>query len=74
MARIASVLEQGFYPARPEATAGILRHLKIPDPPPESKFKSEDINILDPCAAEGKALVQLAGGLGVSNDQVFALS
>ena len=73
MARIASVLKQGFYPAPPEAIAGILRHLKIPDPPPDSKFKLEDINVLDPCAGEGKALVQLAEGLGVSNDDVFAI-
>jgi hypothetical protein len=73
MARIASVLKQGFYPAPPAAIAGILRHLKIPDPPPDSKFKSEDINVLDPCAGEGKALVQLAEGLGVSKDRVFAI-
>ena len=73
MARIASVVKQGFYPAPREAIAGILRHLKIPDPPPDSKFKPEDINILDPCAGEAKALVQLAEGLGVSKDHVFAI-
>jgi hypothetical protein len=59
MARLASVMKQGFHPAPPEAIAGILRHLKIPDPPPDPK-KGEDINILDPCAGEGKAPVQLA--------------
>ena len=73
MARIASVIKQGFYPAPPAAIAGILRHLKIPDPPPDSKLKSEDINVLDPCAGEAKALVQLAEGLGVSKDHVFAI-
>jgi hypothetical protein len=73
MARLASVVKQGFYPAHPEAIAGILRHLKIPDPPPDPKFKPEDINILDPCAGEGKALVQLAEGLGVSQGHVFAV-
>ena len=66
MARLASVVKQGFFPAPPEAIAGILRHLKIPDPPPDSRFKAEDVNILDPCAGEAKALVQLAEGLGVS--------
>jgi hypothetical protein len=66
LARIASVVKQGFYPAPPAAIAGILRHLKVPDPPPDSKFKREDINVLDPCAGEGKALVQFAEGLGVS--------
>jgi hypothetical protein len=73
MARLASVLKQGFYPAPPEAIAGILRHLKIPDPPPDPKFKPEDVNVLDPCAGEGKALAQLAEGLGVSWGRVFAV-
>jgi hypothetical protein len=73
MPRIASVLKQGFYPAPPEATAGTLRHIKIPDPPPDSKFKPEDVNVLDPCSGEGKALVQLAEGLGVSNEHIFAI-
>ena len=73
MARLASVVKQGFFPAPPEAIAGILRHLKIPDPPPDSRFKAEDINILDPCAGEARALVQLAEGLGVSPGHVFAV-
>ena len=73
MARIASVCRHGFYPAPPAAIAGILRHLRVPDPPPDSKFKSEDVNILDPCSGEGKALVQIAEGLGVSKDHVFAI-
>jgi Uncharacterised methyltransferase family (DUF6094) len=66
LARVESVLKHGFYPAPPAAIAGILRHLKIADPPPDPKFKPEDMNVLDPCAGEGKALVQLAEGLGVS--------
>jgi hypothetical protein len=66
MARIASVVKQGFHPAPPEAIAGILRHLKIPDPPPDRTLRRDDVNIVDPCAGEAKALVQLAEGLGVS--------
>ena len=54
MARLASILKQGFYPAPPEAIAGILRHLKIPDPPPDQKFKPKDVNILDPCSRRSK--------------------
>jgi Uncharacterised methyltransferase family (DUF6094) len=73
MARVASVVKQGFYPAPAEAIAYILRHLKIPDPPPDPKFKAEDINILDPCAGEGKALAQLAEGLSDSPGHVFAV-
>jgi Uncharacterised methyltransferase family (DUF6094) len=74
MTRIASVLKQGFYPAPPAAIAGIFRHLKIPDPPPDQKFKPEDVNVLDPCAGEAKALAQLAEGLGVSKDNIFAIA
>ena len=73
MARIASVVKQGFHPAPPEAIAAILRHLKIPDPPPEERISREAINIIDPCAGEAKALVQLAEGLGVSWGHVFAI-
>ena len=73
MARIASVVNQGFHPGPPDAVAGILRHLKIPDPAPDPKFKREDVNILDRCAGEAKALVQLAEGLGVSWGHVFAI-
>jgi hypothetical protein len=30
MARLASVVKQGHFPAPPEAVAGILRHLRVP--------------------------------------------
>jgi hypothetical protein len=73
MARLASVVKQGYFPAPPETVAGILGHLKIPDPPPDSRFKAEDVNILDPCAGEARALVQLAEGLGVSKGHAFAV-
>jgi hypothetical protein len=45
----------------------------MPDPPPDAKFKPEDVNILDRCAGEGKALVQLAEGLRISTGHVFAV-
>jgi hypothetical protein len=73
MARLASVVEQGYFPAPPAAIEGILKHLKIPDPPPDPRFQAEDLNILDPCAGEVKALVQLAEGLGVLPGHVFAV-
>jgi hypothetical protein len=66
-------VKQGYFPAPSEAIAGILRHLKIPVLPPDPKYKREDINVLDPCAGEAKALVQLAEGLDVSKDHVFAV-
>jgi hypothetical protein len=34
MVRLASVVDQGDFPAPLEAVAGILRHPKVPDPPP----------------------------------------
>ena len=40
--RLIAQAKQGFYPAPPEAIGGILRHLKIPDPPPDPKFERED--------------------------------
>src|SRR5262245_48766405 len=73
MARLASVIKQGYFPAPPEAVAGILRHLKIPDPPPDASWKAEDVASLDPCAGDAKALAQLAEGLGVLPDRVFAV-
>jgi hypothetical protein len=73
MARLASVVKQGFFPAPSAAIAGILKPLKMPDPPPDPRFKIEDVNILDPCAGEAKALVQLAEGLGVAMGHIFAV-
>jgi hypothetical protein len=73
MARNASVMKQGYYPAPPEAIAGILRHVKIPDPPPDPNCKRDDLNIVDPCAGEAMALVLIAGGIGVSWGHVFAV-
>jgi hypothetical protein len=71
--RLLGQVKQGYFPAPPAAIAGVLRHLKIPDPPPDSKFNRQDFNVLDPCAGEGKALVQFAEGLGVSKDHVFVI-
>jgi hypothetical protein len=45
-----------------------LRRPAILDPP----FKVDDFSILDPCAGEAKALVQIAGGLSVSPGHVHA--
>ncbi len=70
--RLIAQAKQGFYPAPPEAIAGILKHLRrpvVPDP----RFSVDDVTVLDPCAGEAKALVQLAEGLDISNDHVFAI-
>ena len=70
--RLIGQAKQGYFPAPPEAIAGILKHLRRPVEP-DPRFKVDDLNILDPCSGEGKALVQLAEGLGVSNEHVFAI-
>jgi hypothetical protein len=74
MARIASVVNLGFHPAPPGAIVGMVLHLKTPDPPhPDRKFNRADDKVLDPCSGEGKALVRLAEGLGVSWGHVLAV-
>ena len=64
MARLASQAKNGFHPLAPEAAAGILQHL-VPG--------GEQITILDPCAGEGKALKQLGEGLGVPEENLYAI-
>ena len=65
--------QAGPLPCPPEAGAGILGHLKVPDPPPQSHSEGGDINILDPCAGEARAVVQIAEGLGVSPGHVLVV-
>ncbi len=55
MARLMSQVKGGFYAAAPEAVAAVLERLR----PPSTGI----CTILDPCAGEGRALVQLAEGL-----------
>jgi tRNA1(Val) A37 N6-methylase TrmN6 len=50
-----SQVKGGYYAAAPEAVAAVLERLR----PPEQG----DCLLLDPCAGEGKALLQLAQGL-----------
>jgi predicted RNA methylase len=55
MARLVSQIKGGYYAAAPEAVAAVLERLRPPD--------QGECLILDPCAGEGKALLQLAEGL-----------
>ncbi len=59
-------MKNGFYPAPEEAIAAILKHLEKPVVP-------ERCTILDPCAGQGKALIQLADGLGLPRSNVYAV-
>ncbi len=56
MARLMSQVKGGFYAAAPEAVAAVLERLRPPS--------TGECLILDPCAGEGHALLQLAQGLG----------
>lgn len=56
MARLNSQIKGGYYAAAPEAIAAVLARLRPP--------REGECLILDPCAGEAKALVQLAEGLG----------
>ena len=55
MARLISQVKGGFYAAAPEAVTAVLERLRPPD--------CGECLILDPCAGEGMALLQLARGL-----------
>ena len=55
MARLMSQVKGGYYAAAPEAVAAVLERLRPPD--------YGECLILDPCAGEGQALLQLAEGL-----------
>jgi len=55
MARLMSQVKGGYYAAAPEAVGAVLERLRPPD--------YGECLILDPCAGEGKALLQLAEGL-----------
>lgn len=55
MARLMSQIKGGYYPAPPEAVAAVMERLRPPD--------RGCCPILDPCAGEGSALLQLAKGL-----------
>ena len=70
--RIAAQAKQGYYPAPPEAVRAVLLHLKPPpDPPPDGDLS---LNILDPCAGEGKALADIRQGLSLSRAHAIELN
>ena len=64
--RLAGQAKLGFYPAAPEAIEGILKHIYLAD-------KEKIHTIIDPCAGEGLAIKQIAEGLGVPQDHVYAV-
>jgi predicted RNA methylase len=64
--RLAATVKCGYYPASPIAVEAILKHLRLSDNP-KGHF------ILDPCAGEGRAIRQIAEGLGVPSEHVYAV-
>lgn len=67
--RLAAQTKLGFYPAAPTAVDGILSHLRMPVDP----AKRAEVRILDPCAGEGLAVKQLASGLGIPSERIYAI-
>jgi predicted RNA methylase len=65
--RLAGQAKCGYYPAAPEAIAGILKHLRLAEAKRQFQF------ILDPCAGEGMAIKQIAEGLEVPFDHTYAV-
>jgi predicted RNA methylase len=64
--RLAGQAKLGFYPASPVAIDGILKHIYLAD-------REKEHTIIDPCAGEGLAIKQIAEGLGVRQDFVYAV-
>jgi len=58
MARLASQIKGGFYAAAPEAVAAVLERIKRPT--------AGECLLLDPCAGEGHAMLQLAEGFNAT--------
>lgn len=56
-------LRGGFYATPPQAIDALLPHLESQQP----------VALLDPCAGEGLAIQQIAAGLGVPCEQVWAV-
>jgi predicted RNA methylase len=67
MARPEAHKKLGFYPAPPLAVAGICQHLVT------STGNAARTRILDPCAGEGLALIQIAQHLGVPQENLYAI-
>ena len=65
--RLAAQAKLGFYPAHPDAIAGIAAHLTLP------KLRADEVNIIDPCAGEGLAIRQLADALGIPQQRTYAV-
>lgn len=73
--RLAGQVKSGFFPCPPEAISLILKHLRLKDydDAVAKHFRPDDFTVLDNCAGEGHALVQLADGLGISREHTHAI-
>lgn len=62
--RLEAQKKMGFYPAPPNAIEALLKHLVI---------ENKDVRIIDPCAGCGRAIKQIGEGLGIAQDQSYAI-
>ena len=66
MARLVAEAKLCYYPAAPEAIAGILQHLYL-------REKANLHTLIDPCCGRGTAVKQLADGLGIPEENVYGI-
>jgi hypothetical protein len=62
--RLAGQIKGGYYPVPPPAIELLLAHLESPDGP---------FSLMDPCCGEGRALKQLAEGLGCAPASTYGI-
>lgn len=62
--REAARMRAGFFACPPEAINDALRFLRAPN---------GETHVLDPCAGEGRAVRQLASGLGIPDERVWCV-
>ena len=67
MARLKAEARLCFYPAPPDAITGICEHIAC------NSDRPNDVQILDPCCGDGKAIKQIADHLGLPYENVYCV-
>ncbi len=71
MARLESQAKLGYFPAPSKALEGIISHLNLGEI--TSEGKTDGFHIIDPCCGEGAAIKQIATGLEIREECVYAV-
>lgn len=65
--RLAGQIKLGYYPAHRDAVQGICRHLRPDDNRPDM------MTMLDPCAGEGRAALEIAHHLDMEANRIYCV-